>query len=311
MQPYEQLEEKIAEWSQRKFAVVCNSGTAALHLALESLNLPPGSEVVLPDFTMVACARAVMLAGLIPVFVDCDENGLMDMRILKRVVKKQTRVIMAVHIYGRRCDMDAIHDIAKPMTYVIEDLAEAHGITPHVKTHAACWSFYKNKVIAGEEGGAIAYHNVLMAQHARCLRSLGFTEAHDFTHIPRGHNYRLANTLAELILKSFDAFPANLQQRKHSESVCNLYCPREWRTSSRDVPWVYDIKCGSQKVAQLKAVGIDARHSFKPMHLLEEFKDFAYFGDSVGRDLHKELIYLPLPMTEPDIRRAFDLLKRG
>lgn len=290
-------------------AVVCNSGTAALHLALESMNLPPRSEVVLPDFTMVACARAVLLAGLTPVFVDCDENGLMDLDVLKRVVRKETKVIMAVHIYGRKVDMDRVHDINKK-AYVIEDLAEAHGIAPHPQTHAACWSFYRNKVIHGEEGGAIAFNSTTLARRARCLRSLGYTFG--YVHVPRGHNYRLANALAELIERSFTEYERNLRERRRFEALYNMYCPSHWKMPKRDVPWVYDIRCGSvnERVKTLTDAGIEARHSFKPMHQQFEFTDYAFFGDDMSRKLSETVMYLPLTGVKDDeaVRETFKLL---
>lgn len=312
MEPYQQLEARIRDWCQREQAVVCNSGTAALHLALESLNLPTKSEVVLPDFTMVACARAVILAGHIPVFVGCDENGLIDMAMLKRVVKRHTKVVMVVHVYGRAVNMTAVHEVARDAV-VIEDLAEAHGVQPHPMTTAACWSFYKNKVIGGEEGGAIAYNSARFAHRARQLRSLGFTDTHDFWHIPRGHNYRLANCLASLIHDSFQLYDSNLRQRRHIEAMYNMFCPVGLKMPHRDVPWVYDVRVKDgmdAKVKALQAAGIAARHAFKPMHLLPEFSDFGYFGDSTSRELSETLLYLPLlNVTEHEIRKAFAILK--
>src|SRR5262249_3891926 len=158
------------------------------------------SHVLVPDFTMIACARAVTLAGLKPVFVDCDSSLLVDLDCVEsfyanRLPYVPTPVVIAVHIYGRRVDMDKLHASVEGAAWVVEDLAEAHGIRPHPDTKAACWSFYKNKLVAGEEGGAVWFEDTERAEKARMLRCQGFTESHDFYHIPRGHNYRLANCL--------------------------------------------------------------------------------------------------------------------
>jgi perosamine synthetase len=229
VEPYQELEQQWARWNSLDPAgmVVCSSGTAALHLALEAMQLSAGSKVIVPDFTMIACARAVTLAGLEPVLVDCTEHDLsIDCDLASSAVRKyhQVRAIMPVHIYGRRCPMNKITGIARcEGLYVVEDLAEAHGILPHPDTDAACWSFYKNKIIHGEEGGAVWFRSEERARHARSLRSLGFTEAHDFTHIPRGHNYRMSNAHASLVLDCLDRFPTRAivdrYRRKHEECM--------------------------------------------------------------------------------------------
>src|SRR5687767_9964765 len=106
MEAYEQLEAKVAEWSGMPHVVACASGTAALHLALEALQLPPASEVICPDLTMVACARAIAAAGLKPRFVDCDDRLQMDLEQTPQACNEQTSAVMLVHVYGRTCNRD-------------------------------------------------------------------------------------------------------------------------------------------------------------------------------------------------------------
>mgnify|MGYP000263818837 CR=1 FL=1 len=102
----------------------------------------------------------------------------------------------------------------------MEDRAEAHGVDfGDYIPDAACWSFYRNKIVAGEEGGAIAFKNPRHASVAKSLRSLGFTTSHDFYHVPRGHNYRLANCLAQLVLSSLANVDANLAKRRQLEEA--------------------------------------------------------------------------------------------
>ena len=111
MQPHEQLEQEWAAFNDLDPAgmVACSSGTAALHLALEALQLQPGSTCILPDFTMIACARAVTLAGLVPVFVDCGDDLLMDMALTPQACGEKTSAVMIVHIYGRQQSMYDVH----------------------------------------------------------------------------------------------------------------------------------------------------------------------------------------------------------
>lgn len=90
MEAYESLEQEFAQWQglDPRGMVACSSGTAALHLALEALQLPQGSQVIVPDYSMIACPRAVVLADLRPVFVDCDEQLLMDLKKLDEILRR-------------------------------------------------------------------------------------------------------------------------------------------------------------------------------------------------------------------------------
>lgn len=315
MRAHEVLELEFGSWIGNPNVVVCSSGTAALHLALECLGLPRGSLVVVPEFTMVSCARAVTLADLTPVFVDCGPDLLIDPQQLFSI---QADAVMAVHIYGRRCNMSAIMDWAKQRRrFVIEDLSEAHGIPPHPGTDAACWSFYSNKIIAGQEGGAVAFIDAGRAKLARQLRCVGFTDKHDFNHIPRGHNYRLADALAELILPGLRSVGDNLAQRRRVEQWYESRTPEFWRMPKRDVCWVYDLRIPGMRTPQqdalvnrLNQLGIAARHGFKPMSSQVEYR-----REGAGRTrawvLAQEVIYLPVypDMEEQGVYWVVDQLK--
>jgi len=162
MRPHEQLEAELAKWITEcgltvspEQVVACSSGTAALHLAFEALQLPQGSEVVMSDFNMIACPRAVSLAGLKPVFVDCGDDLLLDTSKVAKHFGGSTKSILQTWIYGRvdENDRQYISGITRQCgVSVVEDMAEVHGVAPHEDTDAACWSFYKNKIVAGEEG---------------------------------------------------------------------------------------------------------------------------------------------------------------
>lgn len=304
MEPYQELEDAFAQWigRDRTLCVACSSGTAALHLALESLPLPRGSTVAVPDYTMVACARAVTLAGMTPTFVNCREDLLIDARQIP-----EAKAAMPVHVYGRRCDMEAVHHWAqKTSSLVLEDMAEIHGVLPHPKTHAACWSFYKNKIVGGEEGGMVAFRHANWAGKARRLRTLGFTPRHDFAHEPRGHNYRLANALAELILESLHDYEENVVRRRMVEQWYDERVPEEWQMPWRDAPWVYDLRVPGMTRAQQYAIvsrmneaGIDARMGFLPMTAQQEYR-----GETGPAALRAadEVMYLPIwpDMAESD-----------
>lgn len=310
-EPYQILESELSKWAKEPHVVACSSGTAALHLALEALKLPVGAEVIVPNFAMIACARAVTMAGLTPVFVDCNERLCLDLDLVDEACTARggmVRAVMPVHIYGRRCDMDGLHTLAKKYDlYVIEDLAEAHGVPKHPDSDAACWSFYKNKIVAGEEGGAAAFRYESWADHARQLRCLGFTTNHDFQHTPRGHNYRLANSLAKLILDSLTKVQNHLHARRVIEGWYNYECPDVWKMPAREVPWVYDLRipnlsCTKQAeiLCGLREAGIEARHAFKSLTRQEEYRYCYRYSNAAGPQetnadmASREVIYLPI-----------------
>jgi dTDP-4-amino-4,6-dideoxygalactose transaminase len=324
LEPYQRLEEEFGKWAGCENVVAVSSGTAALHLALEALRLPPGSEVLLGDFNMVACARAVAMAGLVPVFIDCGHDLLIDKQFAGAAITDNTSAVMLVNIYGRLCDLTHFallsqkHGIA-----VVEDCAESHGAN-HVTTwkpHARAWSFYRNKVVAGEEGGAVAFRDPLDAILARQLRSLGFTDAHDFNHVPRGHNYRLANTAATLILHSLERAEANIRKRSEIEGWYDALCPQEWKMPPRAAKWVYDLRLPgmdhpqqNEIVKRLQAAGIQARHGFKTMSSQPEFKDCRLVGNGAAYRAAREVIYLPISpgaTTKESVQLAFNVLARS
>lgn len=330
MESFERLEVEFGAWAGLQNVVATSSGTASLHLALEVFRLPQGSEVLIPDFTMVACARAVTLAGLTPVFVDCGNNLLMRKELCREAVTQKTRAVMLVHVYGRQCDtrgiinvvacrMMDIHGVNGPCLYVVEDLAEAHGVAPNPRTDASCYSFYRNKIICGEEGGAVAFRHQDHATLARQLRTLGFTDRHDFMHVPRGHNYRLANSLATLVLKSLAIADVNILLRRQIEALYDAACPDEWRMPPREACWVFDVRVPgltwdvqARVVQALNREGIAARMGFRPMTAQEEYRNCRVVGNDNAVRLSNECFYLPVApgvTTEASIRRSFEVIR--
>ncbi len=326
MQAYELLEKRLEEWTGCDNVVVCSSGTSALHIGLEALQVPIPSKhnVIVPDYSMIACARSVSLASMKPIVVDChSDNLLMDVELAEEAIRKYTIAMMPVHNYGRLCDMQSINDVAdKHGLFVIEDMAEAHGCYPHPNTQIACWSFYRNKVVRGEEGGAVSFKSAEMAKIARQIRNMGFGEYHDYSHRPRGCNYRMPNVCAELILTSLSRFPETLAKRREIEGWYQEDCPIEWRMPERASPWVYDLRIPwNNEVRQkhmidvLREQGIQARHGFKPISSQDEYKGVAssYHKErDVSLSASRELLYLPIEpdtTTKDDVRKAMDILK--
>lgn len=321
MEIYTKLEAEIAKWAgyEPEQVVACASGTAALHLALEAFRLPQGTEVIVPDFGMIAIPRAVSLAGLKPIFVDCRSDLNIDPGLVSDLIDSRWPIsgwegtpisaMIYAHTYGRECDNFRLRKATESFGIMtIEDMAEAHGIRPYV-CDAACWSFYRNKIVHGEEGGAVAFRDVEHADLARSLRCLGFTTAHDFTHIPRGHNYRMSNVHAGLILDSLRVIEREVALRRQLEDQYDELCPIDWRMPTRQAPWVYDLRIlglssdkQTQIVQALNEKGIRARYAFKPLSFQEEYKGSELIKEKgkvcQSQIASREVFYLPLTKRE-------------
>ena len=178
----ERLEDAFSRKVDRQFAVACNSGTSALHMALAGCSVGPGDEVIIPGLTVAMCGFVVKHCGATPVFADVrPDTFLVDPNDVERKVTSKTKAIMPVHLYGLMCSMDAIMDIAKRHNlYVVEDCAESlfssdgKGRMAGTIGHVGCWSFETTKHISTGEGGMVAADDETLARNMRKFGGLGF-----------------------------------------------------------------------------------------------------------------------------------------
>lgn len=300
MESYELLEREWAEFNELdpKNMVVCSSGSAALHLACEVL-LPKDQQVIVPEYTMIACARAVAMAGSRLVFADCGD----DLNLTVESVKdlgNNAGAVMPVHVYGRPCDMESIMQlVANYSMLVIEDMSEAHGMTPHRYSDAACWSFYRNKIIAGEEGGAVYFSNRWNADRARLMRCHGFSKPGDY-HCSRGWNYRLSNANAEPIRSSLANYEANLAKRINLFDTYRTVLGSDlMRDPFPTVPWVFDVRLNdpiaAKVVDRLLSREVPARGGFVPMSQQAEYR--GHYRHLRAYEESLRTLYLPLDPT--------------
>lgn len=274
MQPFEVLEKEYSSWMGVKGGISCNTGTAALHLALEALKLPPDSQVLVPEFTMVATAWAVHYSRLNPIFIDCDDDMLIDLDLVEKSITPKTKVLIVTHVYGRLVDMTRVMEIAKKYNLrVIEDACEAQGAKWNGKLVGSfdigCFSFYRNKIIHAEEGGIVVSNDLDLLYTIKDMKSMSFGSKHNYSHEQIGFNYRMTNSQANLVLDSLRSVDKNLKHRKNLENTYNKYLHPSLLLPNREAVWIYDIKVHPDKkdklVEYLNSKGIAARHSFKPM----------------------------------------------
>lgn len=202
-------------------AVTVSNGTTALYLALLSLNIGPGDEVIIPGYTFAAPANMVIATGAKPVFVDVDKDTwLLDPLLIEEKINPSTKAIIPVHIYGNVCSMSTIIDIAKKHgLYVIEDVAEA-AFSKQNDCYAGtfgdigCFSFQATKTLTMGEGGAVLFSDNFLEQRARVIRSHGMTADRPYWHVEVGHNFRLTNMQAAFGLAQLEKLDEIIIQKK-------------------------------------------------------------------------------------------------
>lgn len=248
MEIYKQLEEEFAKFTGKKYAVAVNSGTSALHLALIALGIKEGDEVIVPDFTFIACAFAVTYIGAKPIFVDCGDDLCIDPDLIEAKITDKTKAIMAVHIYSRNANMKKIMAIArKHKLKVIEDASEHHAVKLS-KSDVACYSFQKTKQIHCEEGGILVTDSKRIYDEVNKLKT--FYNNGRYHHAKLSFNYRMADTQAKLALESLHEFKGK--------------------------DWVEVIICKNpmQRNSYMKHIPPNVRPFFKPLSGMPMYRQF-------------------------------------
>jgi perosamine synthetase len=298
-----------------RYGVACANGTVALHLALATLGLEPGDEVIIPTFTMIATANAVTYLDARPVLVDSEPyTWNLDVDQVEAAVTPRTRAIVPVHTYGHPVDMDALNEIAaRHGLFVLEDAAEAHGARYKDRPagslgDAAAFSFYGNKIITTGEGGMVTTDREDVARLAWNLRDHAFSTERHFWHKYLGYNYRMTNLQAAIGLAQTEQLARFVAARRANAAyytellrrIPGIVTPPEapWATN---VFWMYGILLTEefgltrdQLRAGLARRGIETRTFFIPMHCQPIYFD-QYRGQRfpVAEDLCKRGLYLP------------------
>lgn len=300
------FEKAWADYNRRTYGVSCNSGTNALYLALLALGVGEGDEVIVPEFTMAATAWAVSYTGATPVFIDCDDTLNMDVDLIKPAISSRTKAILPVHIYGRQCDMTAINAIAQEYgLFVVEDMAEAHGIPP--SGDISCYSFYGNKILTTGEGGMCLTDNEEWAESMRLYANMYFDKERSMIHKEMGHNFRMTNMQAAIGYAQVMRIDEILKKRRQIERWFNKYMPKEYIRPNRDVLWMYDFDCGDRQ-AEIKAK-TETRYFFKPMSM-QPCYDLPYEHLNAYKWSKRGLYALVwTDMTEDDVKEICQALK--
>jgi len=224
------FESLLTNYLNIKHVIAVNSGTSALHAALLAADINQG-EVLLPSFTFVATANAVIAAGAKPVFVDVKKDDYtIDISDLKAKITKKSRAILPVHLYGHPSDMDEIKVLAdKHSLHVVEDACQSLGSTYKKRQTGTfglmgCFSLYASKVLTSGEGGAVATDSDEMADKLRMIRNHGMVEGYDTKVF--GLNLRLPELSAAIAKVQMQKLSKMLEtRRRNAELLTKLLFP--------------------------------------------------------------------------------------
>ncbi len=290
------FEKALAKYHRVKFCIATSGGTSALHLAIKSLNIGKGDEVICPDLTFIAPANMIVLSGAKLKLVDIDPETLaIDHKKIEKHITKKTKVIMVVHQFGHSADMDPIIKIAKKHNLrIIEDNAESIGGKYKGKKlgtlgSVATLSFYANKVITSGEGGAVLTNSKKIAKRCYILRDHGMLRTADFikryTHLDLGYNYRMTNMQAAVGLSQVEIInkiikKRNIQMKLYTKqlSQINEINIRSFKDWCLPVHWMTTITINKKNLRNklikfLSKSGVDARPMVNPVHEAKHFKN--------------------------------------
>jgi len=329
------LEEQFAAKNNCTHGIAVCNGTAALEIAIEALGITNGDEVIMPTFTIISCASALIKVGAKPVLVDSDlQTWNMDVKQIEAKITPKTKAIMVVHIYGLPVDVDAVISIAKKHNLkIIEDAAEAHGQTYKGKPcgsfgDISIFSFYPNKLITTGEGGIVLTNDEKLAEKCKSLRNLCFLPTKRFMHEELGWNMRMTNLQAALgvaQLERWDEFIGIKRKMgalytsllKDEKSISR---PLEKTNYAENIYWVFGIMSENKNATaeilmkKLAEKEIATRPFFYPMHLQPVFKKLNLFIGEKYPNAEKMAeygFYLPsgLALTEEQIHTVAKTLK--
>ncbi len=330
------FEHDFATVAQRRHAIAVANGSGALDVAVAALGIGPGDEVIMPTFTIISCAQAIVRAGAVPVLVDSDPSTWnMATGQIEAKITARTKAIMAVHIYGLPSDMDHVLRLAGQYDLkVIEDAAQAIGQTYRGKPcgsfgDLSIVSFYPNKHVTTGEGGMVLTDDLCLAERCRSLANLCFQPQQRFIHDELGWNYRMTNLQAAVGCAQLERLSSHVVRKREIGRLynallkdCPLQLPLPFFDDTENIYWVYGLLLPDDMaltaldaMSRLAACGIGTRPFFWPMHEQPVFRQMGLFQDlalPVAERLARRGFYLPsgLALTDEQVNRVVDELKK-
>lgn len=300
-----ELEAKFAAYHDAQYGIAVTNGTITLEIAMKALGIGAGDEVIVPPYTFLATASAVLKVNALPVFADIDpETYCIDPDAVERAITPRTKGVIAVHLGGHPADMDRLLEIKRRYGIaIIEDAAHAHGAAWKGRKVGAIgdygsWSFQGSKNMSAGEGGMLTTSDPVLAEKARVLQNCGRVVGGKwYEHYELGGNYRLTEFQSAVLLAQLARLPEQVARRE----ACGRYLDAELA-----------------KIEGIRPLGRDPRATTHAYHLYLFRYDSRAFGglsrDQFAAALHAEgipaSIGYPIPLTRQPIflNRNFDQL---
>ena len=331
------FERELAKYVGVKYAVSFSSGTAALHAVLLALHIGPGDEVIVPSFTFISTANAVLFVGAKPVFAEIERETLgLNYKDVERKITKKTKAVIPVHIGGLGCRIEELSRVAKKhKLLLIEDAAESLGATIKGKKVgsfgcAGMISLCGPKIISTGEGGAIVTDSKDIYEQLRLLRSHGRADTQDYfktaeylDYIQLGYNFRLSNILAALGRTQLKKIEQLITARRKNaaylsrqlKNIHEISVPTESK-NHRHIFQMYIVRVGGGKNKRdalqkyLNEKGIMAKVYFPPVHLSQFYKLKGFKKGYIPETEAVSNEVLTLPMFPTLTKREMDFMAR-
>jgi perosamine synthetase len=328
------FEKEFAKYHNLKYAVSCNSGTAAIHISLLALDIKKGDEVITTALTYVATINAINYCGAKAILVDIEpDTWCIDVEAIEKSITSKTKAIIVVHLFGHPVNMDKIMMIAKKhKLFIIEDNAQGLGAKYKNKLtgsfgHISTFSFFGSKLITTGEGGMLLTNNKNIADKARIYKSQGQEPGNRYWFPVIGYNYRMTNIEAALGLAQLEKINIHIKNRlkivnlyfKELREIDNISLPVE-KENFKSVYWMFNIylkdkvkKSRDEIIRSLIKKNIEARYIPYPLNTLPPYRE-VYRGKSypIALKVSERSITLPTHenLTEKDIKYISDCLKK-
>jgi len=317
------FEKMIAEYIGTKYAVVFNSGTSALHAAVLAHNITEGDEAIVPSFTFIATANALLFVGARPVFADIESKTFgLDPEEVKEKITDKVKAIVPVHYGGSPCLIRELKEIAEDHNLIlIEDAAEAFGAKIKDKKvgtfgDSAILSFCQNKVITTGDGGAVVTDSREIYEKLKLLRSHGRLEDTDYfsswkhmDYVTLGYNYRMSDITAALGISQLEKIDKIIQMRRKNAEYMNDGLSDIEDISPQKSPYdyfhvyqMYTVRVREEQRTRddlakyLAEKGITTKVYFHPVHLTHFYKNELNYDCKlpVTEEISKQVLTLPM-----------------
>lgn len=310
------FERDFSEYLNVKKSVTTSNGTTALFLALKTLGIGEGDEVIVPSLTFISPVNTIKYVGAEPVFVDVTRDiYVMDVEKVEELITPKTRAIIPVHLYGHPVDMDRLMEIAKKYDiYVIEDATESLGSlykNKHTGTigDIGCFSFNGNKLITTGGGGMLVTNNEHLGDRAKFLSTQAkvVEENKAFSHTEIGYNMRMPNILAAMGCAQLENIDEYIKIKRENAAYytkllkgikgITLPIEKEW---ANNVYWLYSIviedEYGISRDELIKILAeneIESRPFFMPIHEMPPYLHFKKGNLDITKELSRKGLNLP------------------